>query len=118
MALSAGRKDAGASGRSNRSAMLVRALSEVAATPASRQTHGVAALKREVTGIIQRDYGQALRQCLSRWEVSEIAGEGKNRVWPGLNRQPVTLVSLNEFVRRWSAFGVDFKFASLPRKEG
>jgi hypothetical protein len=118
MALSAGRKDAGASGRRKGSAMLVRALSEVAAAPASHQTHGVAALKREVTGIIQRDYGQALRQCLSRWEVSEIAGEGKNRVWPGLNRQPVTLVSLNEFVRRWSAFGVDFKFASLPGKEG
>lgn len=118
MALSAGRKDSGPSRRSTGFSGFVRELSQVASVPGRHETHGVAELKREVTGIIQRDYGQALRQCLSRWEVSEIAGEGKNRVWPGLNRQPVTLVSPNEFVRRWSAFGVDFKFASLPRKEG
>jgi len=30
----------------------------------------------------------------------------------------VTLVSLQEFVRRWSGVGVDFKFASLSWKEG
>jgi hypothetical protein len=50
--------------------------------------------------------------------VQEIAEEGKTRVWPGLNRDPVTLVSPKEFVRRWSGFGVDFKFASLPWKGG
>jgi hypothetical protein len=30
----------------------------------------------------------------------------------------VKLVAPHEFVRRWSAYGVDFKFASLPWKEG
>jgi hypothetical protein len=30
----------------------------------------------------------------------------------------VTLVTPNEFVQRWSGFGVDFKFASLPWKRG
>jgi hypothetical protein len=50
--------------------------------------------------------------------VREIANEGKNRVWPSLNQEPVRLVSPNEFVRQWSAFGVDFKFASLAWKEG
>ena len=50
--------------------------------------------------------------------MRQIADEGKTRVWPGLNREPVRLVSPHEFVRRWSAFGVDFKFASLPWKEG
>ena len=118
MVLAAGRKDAGASMRSIGFGALVRELSEVATTGEKHQARGVAELKREVTGIIRRDYGQALRQCLSRWEVKEIAGEGKNRVWPGLNRQPVTLVTPKEFVRRWSAFGVDFKFASLPPTQG
>jgi hypothetical protein len=79
---------------------------------------GFAALKSEVRDITRRNYGESLRGCLSRWEVKEIAGAGKTRVWPSLNREPVTLVSRNEFVRRWSEFGVDFKFASLPWKEG
>jgi hypothetical protein len=72
----------------------------------------------EAAAIAARDYGRALRRCLSRWEVREIVAEGKTRVWPGLNHQPVTLVSPNEFVRRWSAFGVDFKFANLSWKHG
>jgi hypothetical protein len=79
---------------------------------------GVSVLRAELGTIAGRDYAQALRHCLSRWEVREIAHEGKNRVWPSLNRQPVTLVSLEEFVRRWSGVGVDFKFASLSWKEG
>ena len=78
----------------------------------------IAELGSEIAAIKARDYGQALRQCLSRWEVQEIADEGKTNVWPGLNRDPVRLVSPHEFVRRWSAFGVDFKFANLPWKEG
>jgi len=92
--------------------------SEVPRTIKSDETGGLVELKREVAGIVRRDYGQALRQCLSRWEVREIAKEGKTRVWPRLNREQNTLVSPKEFVRQWSAFGVDFKFASLPWKEG
>src|SRR5260370_16919987 len=75
-------------------------------------------LKGGVRDIANQNYGAALRRCLSRAEVREIADEGKNRVWPGLNREPVELVELDEFVRRWSGFGVDFKFASLPWKQG
>jgi hypothetical protein len=97
---------------------LVREFSSIAPITRRSETAGSAGLKCEVAGMMRKDYGQALRHCLSRWEVRDIANEGKNRVWPGLNREPVTLVSPHEFVRRWSAFGVDFKFASLPGKEG
>jgi hypothetical protein len=117
MALSTGRKDARVSSRSTGFEGLVRELSEAAHATAQSEA-GFVQIKREVSAIKRRHYGQALRQCLSRWEIKEIAEEGKTRVWPGLNRQPVTLVSPNEFVRRWQAFGVDFKFASLPWKEG
>jgi hypothetical protein len=79
---------------------------------------GLGRLRAELATIAGSGYAQALHRCLSRWEVREIADEGKNRVWPGLNRQPVTLVSLEEFVRRWSSVGVDFKFASLSWKQG
>jgi len=75
-------------------------------------------LKGEAGDLADRNYGTALRQCLSRWEVREIADEGRKRVWPSLNRRPVKLVTLDEFVQRWSGFGVDFKFASLPWKKG
>jgi hypothetical protein len=96
---------------------LVRELSSVARVTREK-TARLAELKSEIAGIAARDYGEALRQCLSRWEVREIANEGKTRVWPDLNREPVTLVSPHEFVRRWSTFGIDFKLASLPWKEG
>ncbi len=79
---------------------------------------GSADLRSEVAGMIRKDYRKALRRCLSRWEVREIADEGTTQVWPGLNQDPVTLVSPEEFVRRWSSFGVDFKFASLPWRGG
>jgi len=118
MALSTRQNDAGANRGSAGFEGIVRKLSSVASVTRSDDTSGLAEPRSEIAGIISKHYGQALRQCLSRWEVREIANEGKNRVWPGLNRQPVTLVSPPEFVRRWSAFGVDFKFASLPWKEG
>jgi hypothetical protein len=118
MASSAGRKDDGAISSTTELDGLVRELSDVAKATRGDGTGSLAELRAEVAGIFGKDYGQALRRCLSRWEVREIADEGKTRVWPGLNRQPVTLVSPTEFVRRWSAFGVDFKFASLPWKKG
>src|SRR5712692_537448 len=88
------------------------------ATKTAREAAGLAALKSELGSIANQDYGKALRGCLSRAEVREIADEGKTRVWSGLNREPVELVELDEFVRRWSTFGLDFKFASLPWKQG
>jgi hypothetical protein len=118
MASSTRRKDADSSKRSSVFEGLLRELSASTKEARGEETRSLVDLKREVAGIIQKDYGQALCECLSRWEVREITDEGKTRVWPGLNREPVTLVSPNEFVRRWSAFGVDFKFARLPGKEG
>src|SRR6266478_4863818 len=85
MALSRRQNDAGANGRSTGFEGLVRELSSVAPVTRGDETAGLAELKSEIAGIIQKNYGQALRQCLSRWEVREIANEGKNRVWPGLN---------------------------------
>jgi hypothetical protein len=118
MASSTRRNEAGAKKPGTGFEALVRELSSVTKMTRGNEPARLAELKSETAGIIHRDYGQALRQCLSRWEVREIAEEGKTRVWPGLNRQPVTLVSPHEFVRRWSSFGVDFKFASLPWRGG
>lgn len=81
-------------------------------------TPGLIAAESELRGIASRDYRKALRQCLSQWQVHEIVSIAKTRIWPHLNQEPVRLVSLDEFVRRWSTFGVDFKFASLPWKRG
>ncbi|MBV8054014.1 MAG: hypothetical protein JOZ29_07180 [Deltaproteobacteria bacterium] len=118
MASSTRQNDADANRSSTGFEGLVREFSNVARVTRRDKTAGLAALKSEIAGIIREDYRRALRQCLSRWEVREIVDEGKTRVWPGLNQEPVRLVSPHEFVRRWSSFGVDFKFASLPWKEG
>lgn len=79
---------------------------------------GLIAAESELRGIASRDYRKALRQCLSQRQVHQIVSIAKTRVWPHLNQEPVRLVSLDEFVRRWSTFGIDFKFASLPSKRG
>jgi hypothetical protein len=118
MASSISRSDAGANRSRTGFEGLIREFSGAARVVPADTKGPSAELRSEIAEIICKDYGQALRQCLSRWEVREIADEGKTKVWPGLNREPVTLVSPHEFERRWSAFGVDFKFASLPWKEG
>jgi hypothetical protein len=92
-------------------------LSGPAGRKARSPTPGLIA-QSELCGIASRDYRQALRQCLSQWQVHQIVSVAKTRVWPYLNEEPVRLVSLDEFVRRWSRFGVDFKFASLSSKRG
>src|SRR5215831_21043691 len=100
MAFSTRRTDADASRQRVGFGGIGQELSEVARTIKADETGGLVELKGEVAGIVRRDYGQALRQCLSRCEVREIAKEGKTRVWPSLNREPPALVSPNEFVRR------------------
>ncbi len=85
---------------------------------AKSSTPKLSAAELEIRAIVSRDYRQALRRCLSQAQVQQIVSIAKTRVWPHLNQQPVRLVSLDEFVRRWSTFGVDFKFASLPSKSG
>jgi hypothetical protein len=93
-------------------------LSSPARRKARSPTPGLIAAESELRGIASRSYRKALRECLSQWEVQQILSIAKTRVWPNLNQEPVRLVSLDEFVRRWSTFGVDFKFASLPSKRG
>lgn len=115
MGSSTRQSDAGASKRSTGPEGLLRDLNLETIV---RRDERLAALKAGVEDIASQNYGVALRRCLSRSEVRAIANEGRKRVWPGLNRQPVTLVTLDEFVQRWSGFGVDFKFASLPWKRG
>ena len=75
-------------------------------------------IRRAVVRLANEDYEKALRRCLSRWELRDIIKEGKAEVWPDLNRRSMALVSPQEFVRRWSAVGVDFKLASLSWKTG
>jgi hypothetical protein len=118
MALPIGRGDVAAVRRASVFVDLLNEIWAAASVFEKKELAGIGDLKREVEAIFRKNYNQALRRSLSRWEVKEIAREGRTRVWPGLNRHPVTLVSPKEFVRRWSAFGVDFKFASLPWKDG
>jgi hypothetical protein len=93
-------------------------LSSPARRKARSPTPGLIAAELEIRGIASINYRKALSQCLSQWQVQQILSIAKTRVWPNLNQEPVRLVSLDEFVRRWSTFGVDFKFASLPWKRG
>src|SRR5438874_13580403 len=88
--------------------LLVRTLSGSA-----RPTAALIAARRAIEDISSSDYRKALRQCLSRQEVCQILRTAKKRVWPNLNQEPVRLVSLDEFARRWSLFGVELKFARL-----
>lgn len=81
-------------------------------------TAGLADVDSGVVRLANEDYEKALRRCLSRWELRDIIREGKAAVWPDLNRRSMALVSPQEFVRRWSAVGVDFKLASLSGKTG
>jgi hypothetical protein len=97
---------------------LVREFSVSARRSRGRKAPSLTVIRSEIESIANQNYSEALRRCLSRWEVREIVEEGKIRVWPDLNHQPVTLVSLEEFVRRWSPLGVDFKFASLSWRQG
>jgi hypothetical protein len=81
-------------------------------------TAGRADVDSGVVRLANEDYAKALRRCLSRWELRDIIKEGKGAVWPDLNRRSMALVSPQEFVRRWSAIGVDFKLARLSGKTG
>lgn len=50
--------------------------------------------------------------------MREIVAEARRRVWPRLNRDPVRLVSPQEFTRLWAAMGVEFRLAKLGGKYG
>jgi hypothetical protein len=89
---------------------LTRGAGEAAAVSAGSRS--------EIRRLMRRDYGKALRDHLSRWEVQEILKEGEQAVWPGLNKRAVKLVSPQEFGLHWSALNVNFKFSNLSDAEG
>jgi hypothetical protein len=72
----------------------------------------------EIARLWSCDYGRALRACLSRAEVREIAGEGKRKAWPHLNEEAVRLGSMREFAERASSLGADFRVAKMPWPSG
>jgi hypothetical protein len=72
----------------------------------------------EISRLWSRDYGRALRGCLSRAEVREIVGEAKRKAWPHLNHSAVRLGSMREFAERASALGADFRIAKMAWPTG
>src|SRR5277367_3661565 len=72
----------------------------------------------EISRLWNREYGRALRACLSRDEVREIVGEARRRAWPHLNDEPVRMGSMREFAQRASALGADFRIAKMPWPSG
>lgn len=74
--------------------------------------------REEVRSLLERDYGFALRRSFVRCEIQEIVTEGRRRVWPQLNREPVKIGPPQEFTSRWSGLGVDFRLAHLSSPQG
>lgn len=72
----------------------------------------------EIRSLSERDYRAALRESFSRCEVQEIVAEGRRRVWPELNREPVRIGRPQEFISRWSSLGVDFRLARISSPQG
>jgi hypothetical protein len=72
----------------------------------------------EIARLSSLDYGRALRACLSRAELREVVSEAKREAWPHLNREAVRLGSMNEFARRASVLGADFRIARMPWPSG
>jgi hypothetical protein len=72
----------------------------------------------EIKRLWNREYGRALRTCLSRAEVREIVNEGKRKAWPHLNKGAVRLGSVREFAARAAALGADFKIAEMDWPSG
>jgi hypothetical protein len=72
----------------------------------------------EIKRLWNREYGRALRACLSRAEVREIVNEGRRKAWPHLNKGAVRLGSMREFAARAAALGADFKIAKMDWPSG
>lgn len=77
-----------------------------------------AAIRDDVLRLWDEDYATALRTCLSRAEVLEIAGEAKRQAWPHLNHNAVRLGSTQEYVRLAYGLGAEFRFANMPWPSG
>jgi len=72
----------------------------------------------EISRLWSRQYGRALRTCLSRAEVREIISEAKRKAWPHLNDSAVRMGSRREFAQRASALGADFRIARMTWPSG
>ncbi|HZC45528.1 MAG TPA: hypothetical protein VE243_03575 [Candidatus Acidoferrum sp.] len=89
-----------------------------AESASSERVPAITATTEEIKRLWSRDYGKALRSCLSRAEVREIVSEAKRKAWPHLNDEPVRMGSMREFAERASALGADFRIASMPWPSG
>ncbi|SRR5271166_5141565 len=87
-------------------------------TATTRRVPALTTTRDEITRLWSRDYGRALRSCLSRAEVREIVAEAKRKAWPHLNDDPVRMGSMKEFAERAAALGADFRLASMPWPSG
>ena len=72
----------------------------------------------EITRLWNREYGQALRACLSRAEVREVVSVAKRKAWPHLNDGAARIGSMREFAERASALGADLRIAKMPWPSG
>jgi len=87
-------------------------------TATNQRVPAITASRDEITRLRNRDYGRALRDCLSRAEVREIVGEAKRKAWPHLNDEAVRMGSMKEFAERASALGADFRIAKMSWPSG
>jgi hypothetical protein len=94
---------------------------EILKSAEAASNHRVPALTTtadEITRLWSREYGTALRACLSRAEVREIITEAKRKAWPNLNDAAVRMGSMKEFAERASDLGADFRIAKMAWPTG
>jgi hypothetical protein len=72
----------------------------------------------EIARLWNREYGQALRACLSRAEVREVVSVARRKAWPHLNDGAARIGSMREFAERASALGADLRIAKMPWPSG
>ena len=89
-----------------------------AETASSERGPALTTTADEIARLWSREYGHALRACLSRAEVREIVSVAKRKAWPHLNDDAVRLGSMREFAERASALGADFRIAKMPWPSG
>jgi len=89
-----------------------------AETASNERVPAVTTISDEITRLWSRDYGAALRSCLSRAEVREIVSEGKRQAWPQLNDDPVRVGSKREFAELASDLGAELRIANMSWPSG
>ncbi len=89
-----------------------------AETASNERVPALTTVSDEITHLWSRDYGGALRSCLSRAEVREIVSEGKRQAWPQLNDDPVRVGSKREFAELASDLGAELRIANMSWPSG